>query len=513
MGKLSKRAALLGAATIIYLLAIISYVLSVVPTSEGNLGLLGVLHPIVFLVTVFPVIRFYLKHGYWFNLTNFMSILIYIYLGFGSLYYVTFFHDLDHESLRYPNSALRTFGFVCLAAFVFRLGSISPLVTNVARAMPVRISTPEFGFRIKAGILVSVGLTLLLKGYMIASGQFGVTGDDFGSELGQDTGVFYTLIKYIEQVGVIAGSVGFYYWFSGAKVNRLFKRALISFVFTLSFIAVMSGMKAQLLHVILMVIIPAVLVGVKQEKVLVRPRTYLIVLALFISFWVISPFYRAIMVNDTQSSSVFSAAVNTVDSLGKGAALVSESMGGESFVIMQIDVIWSRVSLFRYFNSVVAQTPAEIDYRGWERYPYLPLAFIPRVILPAKPINNYSAQFNVDYIAPIYNSTTPTTVGWAYMEGGIMGIVILMFALGFFHGVIDRYTFVNCQLSIYGVTLFGALFIKFANLEPDPFWLFSGIIHEIFILALSYMLIFMRVSFNKSNKRIIALYEKNPYFR
>jgi hypothetical protein len=505
IGKNLKRAVLLGAATVIYLLAIMGYVVSIVPTSEGNLGLLGVLHPIVFLVTVFPVIMFYLKRGYWFNLTNFMSILIYIYLGFGSLYYVTFFHDLDHESLRYPNSALKTFGLICLAAFVFRLGSIAPFVANVARAMPVRISTPEFGFRIKTGILVSVGITLLIKGYMIASGQFGVTGDGFGSETGsQSIGVFYTLFKYIEQVGVIAGSVGFYYWFSGAKLNRLIKQALISFVGVLSFIAVMSGMKAQLLHVILMVIIPAVLVGVKQKRVLVRSRTYLIVLALFISFWVISPFYRAIMVNDTQSSSVFSAAVNTVDSLGKGAALVSESMGGESFVIKQIDVVWSRVSLFRYLNSVVAQTPAEIDYRGWERYPYLPFAFIPRAVLPGKPRNDYSAQFNVDYIAPIYNSTTPTTVGWAYMEGGIMAIVILMFALGFFHGVIDRYTFVNCQLSIYGVTLFGAIFIKFANLEPDPFWLFSGIIHEIFILALAYMLIFMRVSFNKSNERVIA---------
>ena len=141
----------------------------------------------------------------------------------------------------------------------------------------------------------------------------------------------------------------------------------------------------------------------------------------------------------------------------------------------------------------------EIDYRGWERYPYLPLAFIPRAILPNKPINNYSAQFNMDYIAPIFNSTTPTTVGWAYMEGGIIGIVILMFALGFFHGVIDRYTFVDCQLSVYGVALFAAVFIKFANLEPDPFWLFSGIIHEIFILVLAYIIIFMRVSFNKSN--------------
>ena len=316
--------------------------------------------------------------------------------------------------------------------------------------------------------------------------------------------IYFTLIKYIEQLGILAGLVGFYYWFSGAKLNRFTKLTLIFFLVIMSFMAVMSGMKAQLLHVILMVIIPASLVGVKQRRELVRLRTYLIVFALFISFWVISPFYRAIMVADTQSSSVTSAAVNTVDSLGKGAALVSESMDGDSFVIKQIDVIWSRVSLFRYFNSVVAQTPEEIDYRGWERYPYLPFAFVPRAILPGKPINDYSAQFNVDYIAPIYNSTTPSTVGWAYMEGGILGIFILMFALGFFYGVVDRYTFVNCQLSIYGVTVFGAVFIEFANLEPDPFWLFSGIIHEIFILALAYVLIFMRVSFNKSNVRVIA---------
>lgn len=503
MGKLSKRAALLGVATIVYLLGTISYIVSFAPETEGNLVLLGVFHPIIFLVTVFPVIRFYLKRGYWFNLSNFMSILIYIYLGFGSLYYLTFFHDLTHETLRYPNSALKTFGLICLAAFVFRLGSSAPFINTVARAIPSRISTPEFGLRIKSGILISVGLSLAIKGYMIASGQYGVSGDEFGSDTGnENVGVFYTLLKYIEQIGLIGGSVGFYYWFSGTKLKRFSKLALISFVGVLSFTAIMSGMKAQLLHVILMVIIPAVLVGVKQKRVLVRSRTYLIVLALFISFWVISPFYRAIMVNDTQSDSIFSAAANTVESLGKGATQVSESIGGEAFVIKQIDIVWSRVSLFRYFNSVVAQTPVEIDYRGWERYPYLPLAFIPRAILPNKPINNYSAQFNMDYIAPIFNSTTPTTIGWAYMEGGIIGIVILMFALGFFYGVIDRYTFVDCQLSVYGVALFAAVFIKFANLEPDPFWLFSGIIHEIFILVLAYTVIFMRVTFYKSNAMV-----------
>ena len=182
MWKIKKRGALLGASTIVYMVAIMAYFQYFVPTSEGNLGLLVVLHPIVFLLTVFPVIRFYLRRGYWFNLTNFMSILIYIYLGFGSMYYVTFFHDLSHETLRYPNAALKTFGLVCLAAFVFRLGSITPFAANVARAMPVRISTPEFGVRIKAGIIVSVGLTFLIKMYMIASGRFGVTGDSFGSE-------------------------------------------------------------------------------------------------------------------------------------------------------------------------------------------------------------------------------------------------------------------------------------------------------------------------------------------
>jgi len=505
MGKISKKVASLSAATIIFLLFVVSYSVSIAPNTEGNLVLLGFFHPIIFLVTVFPVIRFYLKHGYWFNLTNFMSILIYIYLGLGSVYYLTFFHDLHHDSLRYPNSAIKTFGLACLSALVFRLGSAASLVNRIARAIPSRISSPDFSFRIKSGVSVAILITLGLKAFLIASSQLGVSGANFGSDTGsQSVRVFNTLLRYLDQLGFIGASVGFYYWFSGVKLNRLVKLALISFVGTLLFVAVMSGMKAQILHVILLVIIPAVLVGVKQGRVLVRPRTYLMLLALFLSFWAVSPVYRAIMVTDMQSNSIMGAAVNTVDSLVKGSALVSKSVGAESFVTKQVDVIWSRVSLFRYFNSVVAQTPAEIDYRGWERYPYLPFAFIPRAVMPNKPINNDSAQFNLDYISSINNSTTPTTVGWAYMEGGFFGIVILMFALGFFHGVIDRYTFVNSQLSVYGVTLFGAVFIQFANLEPDPFWLFSGIIHQTFILAWAYMIIFMRVSYKKSNERLSA---------
>lgn len=503
MDKISKRAALLSAATIIFLLFVVSYSVSIAPNTEGNLALLGFFHPIIFLVTVFPVIRFYLKHGYWFNLTNFMSILIYMYLGFGSVYYLTFFHDLFHDSLRYPNSAIKTLGLACLAALVFRLGSGVSLVNSIARAIPSRISTPDFSFRIKSGMFVGILITLGLKAYMIASSQHGVTaGANFNEIEFQSVPVFLTLLKYLEQLGFIGASVGFYYWFSGFKLNRLIKLALIFFVGTLLFAAVIGGMKAHVLNVILLVIIPAVLVGVKQRRVLVRPRTYLMLLVLFLLFWAVSPVYRAIMVTDMQSNSIMGAAVNTVDSLVKGSALVSKSAGEESFVTKQIDAIWSRVSLFRYFNSVVAQTPAEIDYRGWKRFPYLPFAFVPRAVMPNKPINKDSAQFNLDYINTQWNSTTPSAVGWAYMEGGIIGIVILMFALGFFYGVIDRYTFVNSQLSVYGVTLFGAVFIKFANLEPDPFWLFSGIIHETFILVWAYMLIFMRVSFKKSNERV-----------
>jgi hypothetical protein len=484
---------LLIMAAIVYLCISMYIFLSHPNSSEEGFRYLGVFHPILFLVTIGFIIFDYIRQGYWFNLTNFMLLLMFIYMGLGSLYYVTHFDSIYHETLKFPKYALLSFWLVCLSAVVFKIGALLPnirLGTRI-RVIPARKINPLLDNRIRFGVLICFLLSMLIKIIKFRSGQFGFSA---GME---DATSSSTILNVFDNLGAISVMVALYYWFTTSSLTKLDKLFCISFIGITFVFALMYGMKAKVLHVILLIIIPASLVGIKESRKIFSAKLYVLMFTCFASFWAVNPIIRGVMFENT-SSSILGAAANTFSSIKTGVEIYQSKKPnfpseGESIYVKSVDKIWSRVSLFRYFNSVVAQTgPGQKDFRDWQRYPYLPVAILPRALIPDKPANDYSAQFNVDYISHIYNSTTPSALGWAYMESGVLGIIILMGALGILYGMIDIYVFKDSNLSVYGVCIFGILFLKLANLEPDPYWMLSGLPHQLVLLAVAYIIIFLR---------------------
>ena len=495
---ISKKKLALIVTAIIYLFISMSVFLLHPNSSEQGLKYLGVFHPILFLVTIGFIISDYLRKGHWFNLTNFMLLLIFIYMGLGSLYYVTHFDSIPHETLKFPRFALMSFWLVCLSAVMFKMGSLlsNNRFGSRIRLFPRKDRNPVFDNRIRIGIIIAFTISIIIKVIRFKAGHFG-----FASVMG-DEASSSTILNLFENLGYISVIVGLYYWFTTQRLTKLDKSLCLSFIGILLIFALLYGMKAKVLHVILIVLIPAILVGRKQGRQVLPTKFYVLVFASFAIFWALNPLIRGVMV-ENRSTSIVVAAQNTITSIGTGIEIYQTisnesdfNSGWENIYTNSIDLIWSRISLFRYFNSVVAQTgPGQKDFRGWERYPYLPVSILPRALIPDKPTNDYSAQFNLDYISHIYNSTTPSSLGWAYMESGVLGIMILLGSLGLLYGVIDNYIFRQTDLSVYGVCIFGVLFLQLGNLEPDPYWLLSGISHQLILLLVAYVIIFVRPTF------------------
>ena len=452
-------------------------------------------HPLLFSLTIGFVIYDYNKYGHWFNISNFMLVLIYIYMGLGSLNYIVFFDEQTREGLRHSESAALTFWLVCLTAIVFRMSSKSRVCSYLARVLPVRTDSPSPSNRLRLGIALALGISVIIKLYLIASGQFGFSGD-YVTEANEGNS-FQGILTTLDQLSYVAVMIGMYYWFSGFPLARLDKLCLAIIVMILIAFALMYGMKAKVLQVILIIIIPAILVGFKNSRRIIPYKVYAIVGIFFVSFWLVNPLIRAVMVT-THSDNVVEAISNTGISIVDGISAFSNAAGNDGLSIKKIDVIWGRMNLFETFNSVVAQIGhGSNEYQYWKNYPYLPVTFIPRVILPNKPRNDQSTQFNLDYITDVPNSSTPSTIGWSYMQSGISSMVILMGVLGLVYGTIDVYCFQRSRLSVFGVVIFGTFFVKMANLEPAPYWVLGGIPHILVLLLFSYILFILKVRFGK----------------
>lgn len=471
------------------LICLLFFIVNIDVVENSDFLWLLILHPVIFLLTIGWIVSDYLKFGSWFNITNFVLLLIYIYFGLGSLYYITNYDTIPHDSLRYSSYALTTFWLICCATFFYKIGSISPISNYLAKFFPVKNITPIFTNRIRLGILISFFITIVIKLYLINIGSYGfmiAKSGDSGNNL-------LTLLKLFEIPGMMGILVGYYYWFSTTSLSKFDKLIIILFtVITLGF-ALLTGMKAKILYASLLVIIPSIFIGRLQGRRIVSLKIYTVLISLFLIYWVVNPVIRSVMVQN-QSNDIIQSTFDTVSAITSNDFSFSKN---NASIDDNINIVWERISLFRYFNSVVAQTGGNngVAYRAWDRYVYLPVAFIPRILIPDKPVNNYSAQFNLDYISDIYNSTTPSMIGWAYMESGVFSLIILMFLLGVIHGSIDKYSSMYGRLSVFSVMVFSIFFQKVANIEPDPFWIFNGLYQEIFIIIFCYYLFFAKFKF------------------
>lgn len=137
-----------------------------------------------------------------------------------------------------------------------------------------------------------------------------------------------------------------------------------------------------------------------------------------------------------------------------------------------------RTSMYKYLQYSINIEPSWNYYNNLERYIYLPFVWIvPRVIWEDKPRSDIGAELYFKLTGRVTNSITPTNIGWAYLEGGILFTTIIFILLGIFFSKIDLLNLYNpLNLVIYTWCIH-----KVIKPEWDPYFLLSGAI-QAFIL-------------------------------
>ncbi|MCH8010905.1 MAG: hypothetical protein IIA61_02990 [Candidatus Marinimicrobia bacterium] len=360
------------------------------------------------------------------------------------------------------------------------------LTKNVVSILPKLPKTPPWGKSIRFSILFGISVTVLINIFFIVKGNYGF----FLNTEDVTVPAYYSLLHYFSLFGQIAIVIGSYYWYLGAPLKNYDKLFIVICVSLLIAFGLLYGMKAHVLRVLIMFLIPYIILGIYKIRKKNISKVYLILLPiLFLIFWILNPLYRGELKFYSSTKNILSVPRSFYVGTKTGIKKNIYAMYGEAPLKIASQNIWSRVSLFHYFSAVVSQTPSIYNYRNWDRYKYLPFSpFIPRVLWPSKPRNDQASIFNVRYISDIWNSTTPTTFGWAYLEYGIISIMMLMFLLGLVANVIQSYT-INTTLSLSSIILFTMLFNSLFNLEADPYWIISGIPKTIITVVIAYWLL------------------------
>lgn len=439
----------------------------------GTLPLAALLQPILFALTIWPVMTRYLRRREWATIANGILLLIYLYFGVGCAFYTLAYDTIDlPPSLRAPEFGAQVMAAAILAAVCYRFGAEGPWFKRASRLLPRLPRTPRWSTPIRVGVIAAITVAMLIKLYMMQIGNFGYRLGDQPAANG-----VYNILTYVASFGMVGLVIGLYYWFTGTPL-RTWDKGLIISLFGLQLIsALVSGMKESALELLIFAAIPYVVTGHRLKIRFVLP-TLILVAALF----ALNPYYRVALAYVGTGGNRVDAASDAMDlmvsgRLGQRTSFLND--GSLQFI--------HRISLFPYMLPVVEKTPSQYGYRDWGRYPYLlPTAVVPRVFWPDKPIQDQAGDFNRTYITNNGNATTPTTIGWAYLEDGFLGVAILMTLLGATARFLHMYTLRRHGTTLAAVVVFTVSFRFLFQLEGDPYWIFNGLIKQLLATSFAY---------------------------
>lgn len=169
------------------------------------------------------------------------------------------------------------------------------------------------------------------------------------------------------------------------------------------------------------------------------------------------------------------------------------------------DGVISRTAHIIVFSAVVDDTPAKVPYWGGETYLPLLTSFIPRALLPSKPIDNTGNTFGRRYNYLGSNDfTTSFNLPWIvemYANFGAWGVLIGMSLVGLLLAFLDQklnHSRMNSLEFVMGTTILFRLIYQESN--------FSLMIGNIMPLSLSLYVLF-RFFLSNSRKSISSTHD------
>lgn len=334
----------------------------------------------------------------------------------------------------------------------------------LSKLIKVKRHNKQYAIKRKGWIFGILIFSTTIQGYLIFSG-LSIYGE--GSELKYTTGVISLAKTLAGILNPFALVMSAYIVFIEHNKNKIYLNIFYASLFTQASLGLLTGMKENALLPILYVGIVFLFGGWKLSKKMIYVGLFI-----FTLLYPVNNAYRNV-INDPHTNTGSSAlnmaiAVRTVFT----KPLMETLLGG-------IESYGDRGSMYPYLQYSINTEPTWDYYKHMTRYITLPVVWlIPRAIWPEKPRADVGSVFTQKIIGVASRtSVTPTNIGWAYLEGGVLFIILIFVILGLLFTFIDKKNHTNPIVLLFYVFIFH----KSIKPEWDPYFMFASVI-QIYIM-------------------------------
>ncbi len=324
----------------------------------------------------------------------------------------------------------------------------------------------------KRTVFALLGLTVAANFYLLITGMSG-----YGSALVYTTGIASLVKMLVHILSPFALVLSAYILFIENRTKH-YKILFYLSILALFFVGLLSGMKENAFVPLLYVGIVYLVSGRKIPSIL-----FYTILTFFVLLYPLNTAYRHI-INDPYS--------NTGSHLGNIEKAFNDVLKKpiSETLAMGIESYQKRGAMYPFYQYSIEHEPDWHYYKHMNRYLYLPIVWIvPRAVWPDKPRADVGGIF-YDTIVGEKSRTavTPTCVGWAYLEGGMIFVIIIFFLLGTILEYIDH----TDRQHPLGLLFFSIILHKSLKPEWDPYFLFTSLLEMLFIYWIALKVIGIR---------------------
>lgn len=430
---------------------------------------------IIYFLTVFEFFYFYNKYGRprlqdWLRISFFL-ILILNYMKIVNNFFIEKNFKVGTISLSLDNSIYVMFIIFIVLIFL----DIAYLLYKIFTKNNNYNNNSKYFFIINKKNLVSYLLifTTVFQSYLLVSGinSFGNTNQDNSGILS----LIRMLSGYLTPFPlIISAYIIFIENYRERKFLSIFYISLSVQILN----GFLSGMKENILEPILYVIIVYLVSGKKISKKLTVSGILIIIF-----LYPINSTYRNVITNPhLRTNSNLINFVITFKIISKQS--ISETLFGG------VESYSERTSMFPFLLYAIDYEKNWDYYKDMTRYITLPINWaIPRVIWADKPKADTGAILYEKITGKkSLTAVTPTSIGWAYFEGGILYLILIFIIVGLVLEYIDNRNLKNPLALVFYIILFQACLKP----EWDPYFLISSLIPMIIIYLLLIKIIGVR---------------------
>jgi hypothetical protein len=300
-------------------------------------------------------------------------------------------------------------------------------------------------------------ISTLFQSYLLFTG---VTG--FGNTLNNTSG-WLSFIKmlsiYINPFALIISAYIIFIENNSSKKYLIIFYSMLAIQILTGFL---SGMKEYTIGPILYVVFVFLIAGKKV------PKNFIFLGLFFVALlYPINNAYRNVISNSYLNTG--SSTLNMVIAIKKVATepLSETLLGG-------VDSYSARGEMFPFLLYVINNEPRWDYYKNMTRYLAIPITwFVPSAVWEDKPKSDIGGVL-YQLITGVRTATavTPTSLGWAYLEGGVLFVFVIFTLIGLIFEFIDSQNNKKPIVLIFYITLFH-LAIK---PEWDPYFMMTSLI-------------------------------------